>query len=351
MEGEINNMMKVILTMFASLSYCYFIASKIPKGILRLISILPIIFILANVPFFIPSVLLTAISSVFISWSANSKLILFAFHDGPLSSPSLSLLHFISIAILPIRIKNNIHSLPSKTQHSPLVWPVKVLLLGILVKLDDHKDRMDHIIIVVIYCCIAYLLVDIVFGIGNALVCAVLNMELDPPSDQPYFSTSLQDFWGRRWNLMITNLLRYTVYKPTMRCLGGVSGKRSQAVGVLATFLVSGLMHELLFYHVTRVTPTWEVTGFFVLQGVCLVVENGLKSELRGKWEAPWVVSGPLTVGFVVGTAMWLFYPPVMRTGAIGMAMHECKVMLNFVTDLVNGIFLAGRGSYSKLEK
>ncbi|WCJ33018.1 MBOAT (membrane bound O-acyl transferase) family protein [Euphorbia peplus] len=336
MEGEINN----IITIFACLCYCYFIASKIPKGILRLVSILPIIFIFSILPFFFSYILPTAISSVFISWSANSKLILFAFENGPLSSSSLSLLQFISIAILPIRIKKNIHSPPPKTPHFPLTWPIKALLLGVLVKTDDYKDRMDHTAVMIMYCCMAYLLVDIVFGIGNALVCAILNTELDPPSDQPYFSTSLQDFWGRRWNLIITNLLRYTVYKPTMQYLGGVLGKRSQVVGVLATFLVSGLMHELLFYHITRVTPTWEVTSFFLLHGVCLVVENGLKSKLRGKWELHWVVSMPLTVGFVVVTAMWLFFPPVIRTDATGMTMQEGKVMLNSVTKLVNDFFL-----------
>ncbi|XP_065864706.1 probable long-chain-alcohol O-fatty-acyltransferase 1 [Euphorbia lathyris] len=343
MEGAFNNIIKVYLSIFASLSYCYFIASNIAKGKFRLISLLPVIVFFSIVPFFFSYLFPTAIASVFISWSANFKLILFAFDNGPLASTS-SLLQFISIAILPIRI-NNIHPnspppAPKFPQISTLIWPIKVFLFAILVKIDDYKDRVDHKTVLVMYCFVVYLLVEIVFGIGNALVCAILNMELDPPSDQPYFSTSLQDFWGRRWNLMITNLLRHTVYKPTRQCLGGVLGKWSPPVAVLATFVVSGLMHELLFYHVTRVTPTWEVTCFFLLHGICLVVENDLKSKLRGKWKLHWLVSGPLTVGFVVVTAIWLFFPPVIRTNATGIAMDECKVMLNYVTRLVKKIFL-----------
>ncbi|XP_065864707.1 acyl-CoA--sterol O-acyltransferase 1-like [Euphorbia lathyris] len=337
---------KVYFSIFASLSYCYFIASNIPKGKFRLISLLPVIFLFSIVPFFLSSLFLTGLASVFISWSANFKLILFAFDSGPLSSTS-SLLQFISIAVLPVRI-NNIHpNSPPPTQRFPkfstLIWPIKLLLFSILLKIHDYKDRLDHKTVLFMHCCVGLLFVDFIFGIGNALACAILNMELDPPSDKPYFSTSLQDFWGRRWNLMITNLLRHTVYKPTRQCLDGVLGKWSPPVAVLATFVVSGLMHELVFYHVTRVTPTWEVTCFFLLHGICLVVENGLKSKFGGKWKLHWLVSGPLTVGFVVVTANWLFYPPLTRTDAAGTILDECKVVLNYVTRLGKEIFLASK--------
>ncbi|KAJ6429979.1 hypothetical protein OIU84_021400 [Salix udensis] len=72
-------------------------------------------------------------------------------------------------------------------------------------------------------------------------------MELEPPSNEPYLSTSLQDFWGRRWNLMVTNLLRHTVYKPVRSSLGSLLGQWAPLPAVAASFLVSGLMHELLF--------------------------------------------------------------------------------------------------------
>lgn len=107
-----------------------------------------------------------------------------------------------------------------------------------------------------------YLLVDVVFGLCNIVVNFALGMDLELPSDDPYFSTSLRDFWGRRWNLMVTNLLRHTVYIPVRTGSNDVLGRRWASLpGVIASFLVSGLMHELLFYYVTRATPTWGVCG------------------------------------------------------------------------------------------
>jgi D-alanyl-lipoteichoic acid acyltransferase DltB (MBOAT superfamily) len=178
-----------------------------------------------------------------------------------------------------------------------------------------------------------YLLVDIIFGVFNATVHAMLHMELEPPSNEPYLSTSLQDFWGRRWNLMVTNLLRHTVYKPVRSSLGSLLGEWAPLPAVAASFLVSGLMHELLFYRVTRASPSWEVTMFFVLQGVCLVVELAMKRWFGGRWQLHWAVSGPLTVGFVMMTAMWLFFPPLIRSGADEHAIEECKMFFHFVKE------------------
>ena len=40
---------------------------------------------------------------------------------------------------------------------------------------------------------------------------------------------------------------------------------------------VAGAVHELIYYHVTRVPPMWKVTCFFVLHGVCTVAEVAVK--------------------------------------------------------------------------
>ncbi|KAK9269199.1 hypothetical protein L1049_000968 [Liquidambar formosana] len=182
------------------------------------------------------------------------------------------------------------------------------------------------------YCCLVYLFVDIVLAVSNAVVRAVIGIELESPSDEPYFSTSLQDFWGRRWNLTTTNTLRHTVYKPVRSFLGVALGiDWAPLPAVLAAFIVSGLMHELLFFYITRVSPTWEITWFFVLHGVCVVVELGVKKVFAGRWRLHWAVSAPLTVGFVVITSAWLFFPPLVRNGAVAGAIEECQALVEFV--------------------
>ncbi|KAG6414387.1 hypothetical protein SASPL_127109 [Salvia splendens] len=71
-------------------------------------------------------------------------------------------------------------------------------------------------------------------------------------------------------------------------------------IGVLASFVVSGVMHELLFWYLTPgARLTWEMTRFFVLHGVCVVA-----------------------VAFVIGT---LFFPPVTWKGADVRVIEEIR--------------------------
>ncbi|KAL3508429.1 hypothetical protein ACH5RR_027830 [Cinchona calisaya] len=160
----------------------------------------------------------------------------------------------------------------------------------------------------------------------------MVGLELEAPSDEPYVASSLQDFWGKRWNLTVTNTLRHTVYKPVRSVSAVFLGNQLAPLpAALATFLVSGLMHELLFYYVTRSKPTWEMTLFFILHGLCVVFEFGIKIGLKGKLELPWFVSGPLTVGFVILTSFWLFFPPVVRTGADALVLEEFRTFGEFL--------------------
>ncbi|KAG6637696.1 hypothetical protein I3843_11G191200 [Carya illinoinensis] len=347
MEGEIKSLIEVGLSVIASLSYCYFVASRIPKGKLRLLSLVPIFCLFTILPLSLTTVLPTGITALFIAWLANFKLLLFSFDLGPLSTdPPKSLPLFISIACFPIKIKQN-ENHPShqndkklaKSSKSPLKLPqnlpTKAFLFTILmVAATSYKEHGHQKMVIAIYCCIVCLLVDIVLGSCNTIVRAILGIELELPSDDPYLSTSLQDFWGRRWNLVVSNILRHTVYKPVRSVSETVFGPQKWAPlpAVAAAFLISGLMHELLFFYVTRVAPTWEVTMFFVLHGACLVLEFWVKNTLLSqRCRLHWAVSGPLTIGFVIVTAGWLFFPPLIRNGVDARAIQECVSALNFL--------------------
>ncbi|KAK3423894.1 hypothetical protein EUGRSUZ_F00643 [Eucalyptus grandis] len=133
------------------------------------------------------------------------------------------------------------------------------------------------------------------------------------PSDEPYLSTSFQDFWGRRWNLTVTNALRHTVHKPLKSFLEPhLQATWATAAAVMAAFLM----------------PTWEVTGFFVLQGACVVVEVAAKAAVGERWRLSKAVLTPLTVGFMAATAMWLFFPQLIRNEADARAIKECKAFV-----------------------
>lgn len=91
-----------------------------------------------------------------------------------------------------------------------------------------------------------------------------------PPFENPWASTSLTEFWGKRWHQFL---------RQTFIVFGGYPGK---AVGggrvgmVLGTFVASGLYHECAMVAMGR---EWDNTVplFFALQGVFILLERTWK--------------------------------------------------------------------------
>ncbi|PON33045.1 Wax synthase [Parasponia andersonii] len=339
MEGEIITFGKVWLSAYASLSYCYVMAKFVPKGLPRLAAFIPVVFFFLYLPLNLSSVHLGGTTAFFLAWLANFKLLLFAFAKGPLSAdPSSSLPRFLALACLPIQNSQNAPPpLPgSKSpRKSHLNYALKGLLLGLLVRAHDYSESMHPRLILVLYSFHIYLCLEIILAVAAALARAVLGLELEPQFDEPYLATSLQDFWGRRWNIMVTRILRPTVYEPVLRAAARVMGRRwAPLPAVMGTFAVSAAMHELIFYYLGRLRPSWEITWFFVLHGACLTVEIGLKRALTGRFRLPRAVSGPLTVGFVMVTGFWLFFPPLLRFKADVRAFEEYAAVGAFVMNV-----------------
>ncbi len=74
----------------------------------------------------------------------------------------------------------------------------------------------------------------IVIGLAETLGLSILEN-----FRQPYFSTSIREFWGR-WHISLSNWLKDYIYIP----LGGNrSGKIRQYINLMITFVVSGIWH------------------------------------------------------------------------------------------------------------
>jgi predicted DCC family thiol-disulfide oxidoreductase YuxK len=119
----------------------------------------------------------------------------------------------------------------------------------------------------------------------------------------PIASTSLGDFWGNRWNGGFNQLAHDFVFRP-LRRRAGVS------IATLATFLVSGLVHDLVI-SVPAGGGFGLPTAYFVAQGFGMFAERsqvgrriGLRQGLLGRAYAVAMVAGP---------AYWLFHPPFVR--------------------------------------
>lgn len=151
---------------------------------------------------------------------------------------------------------------------------IKLAVMAVAIFYLLHKKNEIHgytaftIYVVLTYCFLDFLMPCV------AAVGAALGMELEPQFDRPYLSASLLDFSGRRWNLMASAMLRPAVYDRVRARLGAPGG-------VLSTFLVSGLMHEVIAYYISFRAPTGQVTAFFALHGVCMCAERWCARRCR----------------------------------------------------------------------
>ena len=126
-----------------------------------------------------------------------------------------------------------------------------------------------------------------------------LGVDARPIMSAPLRSTSLSEFWGKRWNLGFRQLSYDLIFSPVQKSTGPL------AAGFLV-FLVSGLIHDLVISLPARAGYGLP-TAYFVLQGIGVAFERsnpgqrlGLRQGLRG-----WFFMAVFTAGPV----FWLFHP------------------------------------------
>nr|XP_043626460.1 acyl-CoA--sterol O-acyltransferase 1-like [Erigeron canadensis] len=336
MEGEVENFILVWIVVIVSLLYSYMISKLIPKGTTRLLALSIVICLFLWFPLNLTTMILGGFTSFFIAWLANFKILLFAYGKGPLSSdPPIQLSHFIPMACLPIKSSSgHTNSIQATKKTTMRIVFVKVVLFGLLLKAYDYSEYIHPYLIMSSYCLHMYLVLDMVLDLIAYVARNVVKMELEPQFHEPYLATSLQDFWGKRWNLMVTTILHPTIYEPIRSIsLRFLSRRWASVVAVLTTFLVSGLMHEFIFYNIGRLRPTGEVTCFFLLHGVLLSIEISLKRIAIGKLHLGPSLSRPLTLGIILATCFWLFFPPFLRFKPYVRGCQESVAFLEFVTN------------------
>ncbi|MCA9323313.1 MAG: membrane bound O-acyl transferase family-domain-containing protein [Planctomycetes bacterium] len=144
------------------------------------------------------------------------------------------------------------------------------------------------------------------FGVFDLLSLALRSQGIAarPLMMNPIASTSVGEFWGRRWNTAFRDLTHRFLFRPLTRRF---NARAALAVG----FLVSGLAHDLVISLPAR-GGYGGPTLFFVIQGAALLFERsavgrsfGLGRGLRG-----WL----FTVGSLVLPAGLLFHRPFIET-------------------------------------
>jgi alginate O-acetyltransferase complex protein AlgI len=118
---------------------------------------------------------------------------------------------------------------------------------------------------------------------------------VDNPFRNPLASRSLGEFWSRRWNVGFSEMIAVTVHRPVRRRAG-------EAAGLMASFLASGLLHEIAIsvpVHAGFGLPTL----YFLLHGVLVGFERKFPHVTGRAWTFFWLIA-PLPI---------LFHPPFLR--------------------------------------
>lgn len=93
--------------------------------------------------------------------------------------------------------------------------------------------------------------------------------------DEPYLATSLQDFWGRRWNLMVSSIFRSAIYAPTRDVFKRKPG--------LANFMGFSLRSSAVVFFTSFVTSI-QLVWRLLIRSLCCLCYMGF--VLRPKWRS-----------------------------------------------------------------
>ncbi|PUZ59734.1 hypothetical protein GQ55_4G066200 [Panicum hallii var. hallii] len=312
----------VPLAVTAGMLYARAAAASTRPGPGRLFAFTPVLALLLVLPFSVPLYGARGLAAFFLVWLGEFKLLLLAFGRGPVD-PALRPLPFVFTASLPVKLRQSRSQAADAAVTTAGTVALPLLSSGIKVAVMATRctpTPPSPSTAVVMYCVLDSLLPCLAVA-GRAL-----GMEMEPQFDRPYLSASLGDFWGRRWNLVASAALRAAVHDPVRARLGAPAG-------VLAAFLVSGLMHEVVLYYLTFRAPTGRVTAFFALHGACVCAERWCARRCVGRARPPRVVATPLVVGFVAGTAFWLFFPAIFGDGMDDLYLAENAALASSFLD------------------
>lgn len=118
----------------------------------------------------------------------------------------------------------------------------------------------------------------------------------------PLMSTSLAEFWGRRWNLPFTEMIQRALYRPLASPMG-------RNLAAATGFLFSGVLHECAIS-----VPVMQGFGlpmvYFIIHGALVVLE---RSTSLGAWLNNHPFAARIwTLGWLALPMPILFHPPFL---------------------------------------
>ncbi|MGA7630945.1 MAG: MBOAT family protein [Terriglobales bacterium] len=132
-----------------------------------------------------------------------------------------------------------------------------------------------------------------------SLLWGIVGVNAKPIMSAPLRSTSLGEFWGKRWNLGFRQLSHELIFRPLHRRLG------ADAAG-FSVFVASGLLHDLVISLPAR-GGYGLPTLYFLLQGTGMTIEHSRLGKRLGLGQG--VRGWCFMMVFLAAPVFWLFHP------------------------------------------
>jgi hypothetical protein len=150
-----------------------------------------------------------------------------------------------------------------------------------------------------------------------ALVFRAMGFPVEKLWDCPIAAASVGEFWGRRWNRVVSGMMREVVFLPLARRAGA-------GVALFASFLYSGMYHECLSFMVG--SGYGGPMAYFLVQYLGVAVENSrpCRRLIRGRgwlgrlWTFA-IVALPLDLFLRPGLVDGYLVPALFRAGVAGL--------------------------------
>jgi hypothetical protein len=146
------------------------------------------------------------------------------------------------------------------------------------------------------------------------LVFRRIGFPVDNAWDNPPAATSLRDFWGRRWNRIMSGMMRDLLFLPLARRIGVI------AAGA-AVFVYSGVLHE--FVSVLAGGGYGGPTLYFLIQGAGFLFEG---TRFARRFLVGSALIGRCWTALVVLAPLPLVVPPAFLYEVIVPFLREMQV-------------------------
>ena len=141
----------------------------------------------------------------------------------------------------------------------------------------------------------------VVAGVCNLAVVklSLRGLDYDDVFHNPFGSLTPAEFWGRRWNSYVGQLLHRYVFLPA-------GGRRRPVRGLLAAFAASAVLHEVIFDIGTR-KFNGGMLVYFMIQGGLVAATSQSRFFRRLTREVP-VLAWFLTTVLMLATGILFVY-------------------------------------------